>query len=470
MNDQTHGTAGDFSNDEISITDLIMKLWQRRGLIVVLPIIFLLLAVTFLFFTAVKTQSPTTFFIQLQGINKSSYPNGSSFSPQDLLIPEVLTAAASQLNLPVDNALRKAIQVEYGVPTTVGIQKKYQVKLADKKLTAIDIETINNAYQSELQQVSESGLRITINHSALGLSSAQGAVLANALPRAWTEVFTQKYRVLVDSRLDNVSVVIRENPLVTTSDILSARISLNRINSGLNILGADNRLKAIVSDGGFNSSDLQSQLQNFQELYFRAIFSGLFLEPDFAARAFKAEIGLKITELNSNIEELNRTLVDLKSFRAPTFSNQSPNVTNDAIQFGDSSLNQVVELANQASLTEYLRKVLDSRRDLIEKKSSLRLELDRAEIEMMDGNNDKFISSASQHFSILKNEYVSLLQSVRKIRRQAYGDFYQPLGAPDVVGSRIPPKSALVLLLSLMLGGMLAIMIALVLPACRKSV
>ena len=111
MNDQAQGTANDFSRDEISITDLVKKLWQRRGLIVVLPIIFLLLAVTLLFFTAVKTQSPTVFFVQLQGINKSTYPNGTSFSPQDLLIAEVLTKAVSQLKLPVDDDLRETIFV-----------------------------------------------------------------------------------------------------------------------------------------------------------------------------------------------------------------------------------------------------------------------------------------------------------------------------------------------------------------------
>ncbi len=411
--------ASDLFQDEISITDLMMKLWQRRGLIVVLPIIFLLLAVTLLFFTAVKTQAPTVFFVKLQGINKSIYPNGASFSPQDLLISEVLTQAVSQLKLPVDDDLREAIQVEYGVPTSVGIQRKYQEKLADKKLTPVDIETINNAYQAELKQVSEGGLRITIDHAALGLSAAQGAVLANALPRAWTAVFTRKYRVLIDSTLDNVSVVTNaENALSNTSEILAARNTLDRIDKGLLSLSADNRLKAIVSAGGFNSADLQSQSQNFNELYFKTIFSRLFVNPDAVANTYKVELGLKIDEINLNIEELNRSLADLKNFRDEPGSNQVTNGSGDTLQLGDSSLTQVVELANRASLSDYLREVLTSRRDLIEQKAGLLTELSRSTGKLLNKFDGAFVQEASSKFSNLTKEYVSLLTNARKMRQQ----------------------------------------------------
>ena len=212
--------------DEISLTDIVQKLWSRRGLFIVLPVLFLLLAVFFLLLTKVSTNSPTVYFVQLQGIDKSAYPNGAEFTPQDLLIPEVLVRAAAQLGLSVDDKFRDALHVEYGVPTTAGIQKKYEERMSAKGISATDIERINAEYLEELKSVSERGLRITIDHQDLGLQPEQGAILASALPRAWADIFTQKYRVLVDTRLDNAAIVDNKADFDNTAGILTARNTL----------------------------------------------------------------------------------------------------------------------------------------------------------------------------------------------------------------------------------------------------
>ena len=79
-----------------------------------------------------------------------------------------------------------------------------------------------------------------------------------------------------------------------------------------------------------------------------------------------------------------------------------------------------------------------------------------------------FSEEASLKFFDLQNEYVSLLNLTRKISQQSYGDFYTPLGSPYVIGSLLPPKSKIVLALSVMLGGVLAIIVAFALPSSRK--
>jgi hypothetical protein len=157
----------------------------------------------------------------------------------------------------------------------------------------------------------------------------------------------------------------------------------------------------------------------------------------------------------------------LKNFGSKTSSNQAANGTGDIVQFGDSSFKQVVDLANQASLSDYMRDILTARRSLIEKKAALQTKLSRSAGNLIANYDEDFIVEASRSFANLKNEYVSLLNSVRKIRQQAYGDFYRPLGSPAVVGSLFPPNSKLVLALALMLGGLLAFMLALVLPGRR---
>ena len=465
MDNKIQNTTIDGSyQDEISITDLLRKLWQRRGLIIVLPLIFLLLAVIFLFFNAVKTSAPTIFFVKLQGIEKSTYPNGTRFSPQDLRLSEVLERAVTTLNIPVDKKLRNAIQVEYGVPTTVGINKKYQQRLASKKLSTTEIEQINHDYMEELQRVSERGLKITIDHTSLGLSPPQGAVLANSLPRAWTEIYTQKYRVFVDPRLDNVSIFSNDNLLNTTSDILSARDTLYRIKRGLDVLIADSRLKSVVSQAGLNGSDLLNQLQRFKALSFRVIYDGVFSNPDDVATAFLAETKFQIDEINRNIEELNRSIVDIQNFRPQTSERQATDGLRESIQLGENTLNQIINLSNQASLSEYLRQVLTDRRDLVGQRSSLQTELNRSLVDIVPQKNEDLRNRSRLEFSSLKKEYASLLITARDTSKQNYGNFFQPIGAPNVVKSIWPPKAFLILAMSVMLGGLIAFMAALVWP------
>jgi len=460
--------AKEMDMDEISISDLLRKLWLKRGLLVVLPIVFLILATLVLLFTAVKTKSPTIFYVQLQGIKNSSYPNGTSFSPQDLLIPEVLERAAAQLKITVDDDFRKAIQVEYGVPTTAGQQRIYKMKLAAKGLTPSDIVKINQQYIDELNSSSRRGLRITINHTLLGLTSAQGAVLANAIPRAWNDIFTQKYRIFVDTGLKNAAVINSDNRLKTTSDIIAARNTLARINNGLDVIDSDNRLKAMVGASGLNSSDLKSELQNFQELYFRTLFTRLFVNADAVAQTFKTELELKINEINLNIEELNRSLEDLAKLRMQNSQSSIAQDKQDTLQLADNTLHQVITLANQASMSDYIQQVLTARRKLFEKKAALQTELSRASSEKNTGktaeNSTDFLSNADKQYSFLVTEYLSLLNNVRKISRQTYGNFYQPVGTPYEISSMFPAKSMLILVLSAILGEFLAVIMALLWP------
>ncbi|BBO87665.1 hypothetical protein [Desulfosarcina ovata] len=460
----------DLNEDEISITDIISKLWHRRGLLVIIPIIFLLLAVSFLFASAIRTSTPIVYFVQLKGIEKSTYPNGSEFSPQDLLLPEVVTRAAETLGLTVDDKLRKSISVEFGSPISAGLHKKYQGKLANKKLSATEIDRINDEYKQKLQSTSQMGLRITIDHTALGLTADQGIVLANALPISWSKVFTEKYRVFVDTDLDNVTVVSDEmkNPLKTTADILSARKTLQRLARGVDILNKDQRLKAITSEAGLNGADLSSRLGQYDEIYFRPIFSELFSTHDASSESFLIETHLKIAELDRNIGEYDRILIDIKELRGVSPENIQTNGRTENLQLTDNSFNQLIELANQASLSEFLQTMFKERRNLVSQKAALQTDLDRAQINFKMTHQDEFINKAKTEYVFLIKEYTSLLTSAREACRQLYGDFFKPFGSPEKIKtSLLPPKAEMILVLSVVLGIFLAMTVALVWPNRR---
>ncbi|OKY73754.1 MAG: hypothetical protein BM485_16995 [Desulfobulbaceae bacterium DB1] len=380
------------------------------------------------------------------------------------MLPEVLDRAAKSLGIDDAVNLRGFIQVEYGLPTTDGIQKKYRNKLEAKNLSTADIAQINREFEEEMQRLSESGLRITINHAALGLPPADGATLAYALPRAWTEVFSEKYRVFVDTRLSKAAVNTTANPFTSTADILLARHALVLMRDGLDILAKDNRFKSIVNESGLGSSDLQSELDRFSQIYFSTIFSSMFAHPDLVAASFLVETQLQIDEISRNIEEIDRGIADLRNFQPQATGRQMSAGANETVQFGDNSLRQVIDLANQASLADYMRELLAARRDLVAKRAGLLKEISRNQVKSDISDNKDFLKQASAMYSILVEGYDSFLTVAHEVARQKTGDFYRPMGIPYVNGSILPLKGFLILALAVILGGMSAMLMALVWP------
>ena len=77
------------SANEISIGELIEKLWRKRGLIVFLPLVLAGLTVAGLLLTKANSAEKLSYYIELTGLKDNAYPNGTAFLPQDLLNPQV---------------------------------------------------------------------------------------------------------------------------------------------------------------------------------------------------------------------------------------------------------------------------------------------------------------------------------------------------------------------------------------------
>src|SRR6056300_1291550 len=124
MNDQT--VSREVYDDEISLVDLFLKLWRRRGLIVFIPLFALGIAVAWLLFTATQRPMPVTLYLELIGIEKASYPNGTRFSPKDLKAPEVINTLASKYGIEESDSLAANLSVEFGSPLIIGAQQRFE--------------------------------------------------------------------------------------------------------------------------------------------------------------------------------------------------------------------------------------------------------------------------------------------------------------------------------------------------------
>lgn len=162
----------------ISLSDIFWRLWQWRGLIVLVPLLLAGLA-------ALGESRQATYLVSLRNIESQRYPNGSDFLPRDLLIPEVLSEVRRRYDIPASVDLNKAISVAYDSPVEEGIARSYQQRLSARNLTQAEIERLNQSYFQELRTAMRSALRVSVDYPVLDLDSERGMALAAELPRIW---------------------------------------------------------------------------------------------------------------------------------------------------------------------------------------------------------------------------------------------------------------------------------------------
>ncbi len=461
MNDQT--VSREAYDDEISLVDLFLKLWRRRGLIVFIPLFALGIAVAWLLFTATQRPMPVTLYVELIGIEKASYPNGARFSPKDLKAPEVINTLASKYGIEESDSLAANLSVEFGSPLIIGAQQRFEALLAQKGLTATDIEAINTQYKEELAAIAQRGLRLALNHAALGMSAQQASELILEVPRLWSEVYVSKYRVIDDTSLDALSISRAPVALNSTSEILGARDLIKRMMSGLTALSSDKRLDSLVSGSGYSPADLKSDLERFESLFFEPIFTGLFENEDQVSRSFIRETQLEIDELTRKISSLDQVVDDIRSFRDTRGDVTGSSGSTESIQLTDNTLEQVLTLSKQASLSEYLTTILEARLKFANRRAELFTDIARSQ----SGSYaiDKvFLEQSETELQTLVDQYLSLLDKSRQKNRATFTSFYNPLGAPIVTNQTLPDNAKLILALAIVLGGMIACLIALVMP------
>ena len=97
---------------EISLRDLLTKAWRLRGLVVSIFLLALLLAGLWVLKTATSFSNPVSYFVTLRNIENSKFPNGTDFSPQDLLIPQVVSALQQRFDFPLQTNVRNFISVD----------------------------------------------------------------------------------------------------------------------------------------------------------------------------------------------------------------------------------------------------------------------------------------------------------------------------------------------------------------------
>lgn len=454
------------ADDSISLSDIFWRLWDRRGIIVLVPLLLVGFAVLFVVVSSLVQDRPVTHLISLRNIENQRYPNGTEFSPRDLLIPEVLTELRRRFDIAPDIDIREAVSVAYDSPLAAGISQKYQQRLAARNLSQAEIDALNQSYLEELRSSMRSSLRINVDYRALGLDSAAGLAIASELPRLWSSIYTTKYRIFVDRRLADLAVTRSEEDLATTGSVITANARLSAMRRGLDTFTGDNRFAMLRTPDGKSAADLIIELNNFNSIWFNPVKAQAFRGTDTTASAYLDELRLSIAEKRRQIGAFDATLaglVDYQKSGQPLQVGQPavvPGEQGNTIQFGDSSFAGIVQLAQQASFSGFVQRTLDERRDLMIELSALEREQEFA-LNTADSVavTAQFRAQAAEILRDLTAEYVQLVRGAEDVTRSRAGDLSEPLYGPAVTGvSLLSSRNILTIAAAGLAGGLLAVL------------
>jgi len=475
-----------YYDDEISISELLMKLWAKRGLIVMLPLVLAGLTVAGLLLGKTSQQTVLNYYIELNGITLSSaardsdsdsdsdktitarYPNGLVFSPQDLMNPSVLQLLATQYSIEVDK-IAEDVAVDFGTPLSQGVLVEYEAALsANSKASAETLAAINERYQEKLTTSAKRGLKISVDYVALELSKEQGQQLAVDLATLWNTVFTTQFKTQINPSAISGGLSRFELDITTTEGFLAADNQLDQVSNGLRQLASDGRLAGLTTEYGVTPSDLIGYLADFRTIYFDPLYVNAFSQEAGLSSIYRRDIQLQLDEISKDIEELTLRLTDIREFKVGSMSPaaSSRDMGSSNAQYDGSALNEVVALAERAALSDYLTKTLNARGALVAKRGVLETKLKRIDESNLNeiSISEEFLQSAVARYKDVISSYAALMEAARASLIAETPSYFSPITQPNTSGKLLEKRDFLFIALALALGGMLAVIAALIWP------
>jgi len=339
---------------------------------------------------------------------------------------------------------------------------------ANSKATPDVLNSINERYQTELFATARRGLKISLDYVALNLSKEQGQQLAVALATAWNTVFTTQFKTQINPSALSGGLSRFELDITTTEGFLAADNQLEQVSSGLLQLASDGRLAGLTTEYGVTPSDLIGYLADFRTIYFDPLYVNAFSRGMGLSSIYRRDLQLQLDEISKVIEELTLRLTDIREFKvgsmAPAAS--SRDMGTSTAQYDGSALNEVVALAERAALSDYLTETLNARSVLVTKRGALETKLKRIDDSGLNKItiSEEFLQNAVARYKDVISSYAALMEAARASLIAETPSYFSPITQPNTSGRLLEKRDFLFIALALALGGMLAVIAALVWP------
>ncbi len=273
----------------------------------------------------------------------------------------------------------------------------------------------------------------------------------------WSEIFSTRFRIMGSTLLADATVAVESIDFSSTANVLVADATLSTMSDGLEILARDNRLSFVQTAEGTSPEELLKDIVNFRRTYFDVIKRNYFKAGDPVGTTYVMNLRADAEELARNIEQYDRTLLELREFQrgsTPSIGQDQPLQAPDtnSLQIGESALSEILSLASRANLSESMRDALQRRESAALRISAIQKEIALATQNAEVINIEGFRERAAEEFGNLVETYRDLLSKARVRLRAQIGELYIPAAGPMVLQSQIPARSVLIIGIAAALG------------------
>lgn len=425
----------------ISIGEIVRRLWRARGIVVSLPLLGLAIGLAIAAWASFVQLRPLTYYISLNNIENSKYPNGSTFQPGDIISRPVLDNLRDRFGISADVDLARNILVTHDSPMASGVETLYRDRLSARNLTQSDIDALNSTFAQQLAATVGKTIRIDVDYHGMGLERSKGTEIALALPIAWTEVYTKQFRTLVSQGLSATMPPVDIAAFQSAAGVLSIYANLDEMRKGLLAVRNDNRLNSVQDGIGATAEDLLQRVDVYAEIYSTPIFASYVGGSSMVSSTYLRDQQLRIDQYSQQISGLDEAIAKLQEFQTNSATVQQMPAGQGApanVQLDAGALGQIVSLAEKASNAEFLRELLMKRQQATEEISVIRRRLQIARpVEGDQPVTPDFVKQSYDGYRVLAKSYNEILDSARARAEDRSGALYQPLTSPRLDGGLI---------------------------------
>jgi hypothetical protein len=490
------------SNDEIDLAELFSNLWKKRLVVLLISIVGGLIGGSSFLISWLSNPSVNTASVEVRfnfpSIQNGTYPNGQSFSLNDIIAPAILNQVydnhqVDQLGIARDSFLN-SIQITPFAVNRAFIDAKFKAPLSNSKLTPTEIDELNNNYAKALAiaNLRFAKINFSVNATIAIPSNTLHSILV-AIPETWAKESIENYGVLdiaiakpgeIDRNLiDNYEYIVAAQYLdghlayITRSAEALKKDEIGRLQTD--------------SKTGHNIDEILEQLANLKNFHMDVLLRTFALSP-VARNIDEARFYLQnqINSLQETLNQLNRqaTVVNDAYTRYNSREKQerpSEEAANQAnygytAQYGDEFLSKLMSIGDQLSDATFKQTLLNRSLELKLEAEQIMSRINRlqANLDTMKADtlqNDIAVARVKKQVNYITEQLDDLgvvIGRIADLRSQRVlgqsGSLYDLNSEPRIASTFMEQSKALIkfsalgLLAGFFLGGFLALILAVV--------
>ncbi|MDC9725946.1 MAG: hypothetical protein PSN44_08550 [Gammaproteobacteria bacterium] len=475
-------------NDEIDLREVLLPLWKSKYLILIISVIFSGLVLAYhlsKYSFNIPQQYRATINFNFEGVEKGLYPNGTRFSPNDLLSGNILRRVFDELVL--DEAGISFIGFEQSLSVRSGFlgdvlfeQTAADIAGKDKKITVEAYNTLVSSYTDTLRQQSLKSGILSFDNENLDLSKDKVEMILLKIPEAWA-----KYSIKELGVMNAYGDYVNLSPLASQDDepvVMTYKLSdyEKLLSSSVKALQQEQKAKSIIDPKtGLSLSDIEYKLQQIDKYKINTLKSIIMINPVFSSSGiYNSFRSSQLESLKRKADELERLVLvyidvlkefdqssmSIQSSKLETVADASSSTSIYSPQYGDSLVDSLLELGAKMSDPEYRKVLLQDKIKLSKELQTIKTEIQLFESSSSSSESiskDKFIesiTSTAEELEELKSALHNIVLSLNSFLYNNTGSLYFLNGEiVSVDYSFSDSKLKLKVIIGFILGGMLSV-------------